>query len=171
VCSIVSITIIAEMCGRECFFFTRPRTSLTNSVYFLAFTCIPAILNEYRTAELNVRTGCLKALSFASSNMSGRSLHTTAILCGDDAGRRAHRSRSRAPTDSKYNSQAPCIRRCWAWVRGFHASSHEPCLAELRRDFAACHRSRHGCYRGHAGHPGSWSAVLRVAGLFHPARK
>jgi hypothetical protein len=29
-----------------------------------AFTCIPAILNEYRTAELNVRTGCLKALSF-----------------------------------------------------------------------------------------------------------
>ena len=31
---------------------------------FSAFTCIPAILNEYRTAELNVRTGCLKALSF-----------------------------------------------------------------------------------------------------------
>ena len=30
----------------------------------LAFTCIPAILNEYRTAELNVRTGCLKALTF-----------------------------------------------------------------------------------------------------------
>ena len=36
--------------------------SLTLSL--LAFTCIPAILNEYRTAELNVRTGCLKALSF-----------------------------------------------------------------------------------------------------------
>jgi hypothetical protein len=31
---------------------------------FLAFTCIPAILNEYQTAELNVRTGCSKALSF-----------------------------------------------------------------------------------------------------------
>lgn len=30
----------------------------------VAFTCIPAILNEYRTAELNVRTGCLKALTF-----------------------------------------------------------------------------------------------------------
>jgi splicing factor 3B subunit 1 len=29
-----------------------------------AFTCIPAILAEYRTAELNVRTGCLKALTF-----------------------------------------------------------------------------------------------------------
>jgi splicing factor 3B subunit 1 len=28
------------------------------------FTCIPAILNEYHTAELNLRTGCLKALSF-----------------------------------------------------------------------------------------------------------
>ena len=32
--------------------------------YLSAFTCIPAILNEYRTAELNVRTGCLKALTF-----------------------------------------------------------------------------------------------------------
>lgn len=28
------------------------------------FTCIPAILNEYRTSELSVRTGCLKALTF-----------------------------------------------------------------------------------------------------------
>jgi splicing factor 3B subunit 1 len=41
VCSTVAITIV---CG--------------------PFTCIPVILNEYRTAELNVRTGCLKALSF-----------------------------------------------------------------------------------------------------------
>lgn len=32
--------------------------------FITAFTCIPAILNEYRTAELNVRTGCLKALTF-----------------------------------------------------------------------------------------------------------
>ena len=44
VCSIVAIAIVAETCG--------------------PFMCIPAILNEYRTAELNVRTGCLKALSF-----------------------------------------------------------------------------------------------------------
>jgi splicing factor 3B subunit 1 len=28
------------------------------------FTCVPAILNEYRTPELNVRNGCLKALAF-----------------------------------------------------------------------------------------------------------
>ncbi|KAJ8589876.1 ARM repeat-containing protein, partial [Rhizopogon salebrosus TDB-379] len=40
----VAIAIIAETCG--------------------PFTCIPAILNEYRTAELNVRTGRLKALTF-----------------------------------------------------------------------------------------------------------
>ncbi|KAG9309482.1 small nuclear ribonucleoprotein [Chiua virens] len=40
----VAIAIVAETCG--------------------PFTCIPAILNEYRTAELNVRTGCLKALTF-----------------------------------------------------------------------------------------------------------
>lgn len=39
--------------------------SFTDAILsFSAFTCIPAILNEYRTAELNVRTGCLKALSF-----------------------------------------------------------------------------------------------------------
>ncbi|KAG6375292.1 armadillo-type protein [Boletus reticuloceps] len=44
VCSTVAIPIVAETCG--------------------PFTCIPAILNEYRTAELNVRTGCLKALTF-----------------------------------------------------------------------------------------------------------
>ncbi|KAG1815410.1 armadillo-type protein [Suillus variegatus] len=44
VCSTVAIAIVAETCG--------------------PFTCIPAILNEYRTAELNVRTGCLKALTF-----------------------------------------------------------------------------------------------------------
>ena len=44
VCSTVAIAIVAEMCG--------------------PFTCIPAILNEYRTAELNVHTGCLKSLTF-----------------------------------------------------------------------------------------------------------
>ncbi|KAJ8583066.1 putative nuclear protein [Rhizopogon salebrosus TDB-379] len=46
VCSTVAIAIVAETCG--------------------PFTCIPAILNEYRTAELNVRTGCLKALTFSA---------------------------------------------------------------------------------------------------------
>ncbi|CCF49700.1 hypothetical protein NDA11_005727 [Ustilago hordei] len=44
VCSTVAIAIVAETCG--------------------PFTTIPAILNEYRTPELNVRNGCLKALSF-----------------------------------------------------------------------------------------------------------
>lgn len=44
VCSTIAIAIVAETCG--------------------PFTCIPAILNEYRTPELNVRNGCLKALSF-----------------------------------------------------------------------------------------------------------
>jgi splicing factor 3B subunit 1 len=38
------VAIVAESCG--------------------PFTCIPAILNEYRTPELNVRNGCLKAMSF-----------------------------------------------------------------------------------------------------------
>lgn len=44
VCSTVAIAIVAETCG--------------------PFTCIPAILNEYRTPELNVRNGCLKALAW-----------------------------------------------------------------------------------------------------------
>ncbi|PWY99800.1 putative splicing factor 3b subunit 1 [Testicularia cyperi] len=44
VCSTVAIAIVAETCG--------------------PFTTIPAILNEYRTPELNVRNGCLKALSW-----------------------------------------------------------------------------------------------------------
>ncbi|KAJ7261822.1 armadillo-type protein [Mycena haematopus] len=44
VCRTIAIAIIAETCG--------------------PFTCIPAILNEYRTSELNVRTGSLKALTY-----------------------------------------------------------------------------------------------------------
>ncbi|KAJ3728253.1 armadillo-type protein [Lentinula raphanica] len=40
-----------------------------------AFTCIPAILNEYRTAELNVRTGCLKALLFVFEYVSPQSAY------------------------------------------------------------------------------------------------
>ncbi|KAJ7697325.1 armadillo-type protein [Mycena olivaceomarginata] len=44
VCSTIAIAILAETCG--------------------PFTCVPAILDEYRTAELNVRTGCLKALTY-----------------------------------------------------------------------------------------------------------
>jgi splicing factor 3B subunit 1 len=66
VCSTVAIAIVAETCGRECCLRCHPPSRLAESVRSspIAFTCIPAILNEYRTAELNVRTGCLKALSF-----------------------------------------------------------------------------------------------------------
>ncbi|WFD00902.1 U2 snRNP component prp10 [Malassezia yamatoensis] len=44
VCSTVAIAIVAETCG--------------------PFTCLPAILNEYRTPESNVQHGCLKALGW-----------------------------------------------------------------------------------------------------------
>ena len=64
VCSTVAIGIVAETCGREhsslCCASSRDSPFTPPS----AFTCILAILNEYRTAELNVRTGCLKALSY-----------------------------------------------------------------------------------------------------------
>jgi splicing factor 3B subunit 1 len=39
------------------------------------FTCIPAILSEYRTAELNVRTGCLKALTFIFEYIGPQSVY------------------------------------------------------------------------------------------------
>jgi splicing factor 3B subunit 1 len=55
VCSTVAIAIVAETCG--------------------PFTCIPAILNEYRTAELNVRTGCLKALTFVFEYIGPQSVY------------------------------------------------------------------------------------------------
>jgi splicing factor 3B subunit 1 len=64
VCSTVAIAIVAETCGREYPITYSDASSLISRLLFPAFTCIPAILNEYRTAELNVRTGCLKALSF-----------------------------------------------------------------------------------------------------------
>jgi len=68
VCSTVAIGIVAETCGREYPppLSLRPTSTCDSPAISSpsAFTCIPAILNEYRTAELNVRTGCLKALSF-----------------------------------------------------------------------------------------------------------
>ena len=64
VCSTVAIAIVAETCGRECPIIYFHDLSDQPYLFYPAFTCIPAILNEYRTAELNVRTGCLKALSF-----------------------------------------------------------------------------------------------------------
>jgi len=55
VCSTVAIAIVTEMCG--------------------PFTCILSILNEYWTAELNVHTGCLKALSFVFKYVSSQSAY------------------------------------------------------------------------------------------------
>ncbi|KAJ7067080.1 armadillo-type protein [Mycena amicta] len=55
VCSAIAIAVVAETCG--------------------AFTCIPAILNEYRSAELNVRTGCLKALTFVFEYIGPQAAH------------------------------------------------------------------------------------------------
>jgi splicing factor 3B subunit 1 len=55
VCSTVAIAIVAETCG--------------------PFTCIPAILNEYRTAELNIHTGCLKALTFVFEYIGPQSVY------------------------------------------------------------------------------------------------
>jgi splicing factor 3B subunit 1 len=73
VCSTVAIAIVAETCG--------------------PFTCIPAILNEYRVAELNVPTGCLKALTFVFEYIGPQS----AYYCdsrGYHARRCSHRPRS-----------------------------------------------------------------------------
>ncbi|KAH8832631.1 armadillo-type protein [Flagelloscypha sp. PMI_526] len=55
VTSSIAMAIVAETCG--------------------AFTCIPAILNEYRSPELNVRTGCLKALTFVFEYIGSQSVY------------------------------------------------------------------------------------------------
>jgi hypothetical protein len=67
VCSTVAIAIVAEICG--------------------PFTCIPAILDEYRAAGLNVPTGCLKALTFIFKYIgpSRRTTATRAVTMLEDA--------------------------------------------------------------------------------------
>ncbi|PWN54183.1 putative splicing factor 3b subunit 1 [Violaceomyces palustris] len=67
VCSTIAIAIVAETCG--------------------PFTTIPAILNEYRTPELNVRNGCLKALSWVFEYIGEMSKDYvySVIGCLDDA--------------------------------------------------------------------------------------
>lgn len=51
------------------------------------FTCIPAILNEYRTPELNVRNGCLKAMSFMFEYIGemGKDYIHSVVTCLEDA--------------------------------------------------------------------------------------
>jgi splicing factor 3B subunit 1 len=51
------------------------------------FTCIPAILNEYRTPELNVRNGCLKAMSFLFEYIGemGKDYIHSVVTCLEDA--------------------------------------------------------------------------------------
>ncbi|GAA5906600.1 hypothetical protein JCM6882_008071 [Rhodosporidiobolus microsporus] len=67
VCSTVAIAIVAETCG--------------------PFTCIPAVLNEYRTPELNVRNGCLKAMSFLFEYIGemGKDYIHSVLSCLEDA--------------------------------------------------------------------------------------
>jgi len=67
VCSTVAIAIVAETCG--------------------PFTCIPAILNEYRTPDLNVRNGCLKAMSFLFEYIGemGKDYIHSVVTCLEDA--------------------------------------------------------------------------------------
>ena len=67
VCSTIAIAIVAETCG--------------------PFTTIPAILAEYRTPDLNVRNGCLKALSWVFEYIGEMSKDYvySVISCLDDA--------------------------------------------------------------------------------------
>jgi splicing factor 3B subunit 1 len=76
---LVPLAIVAETCG--------------------PFTCIPAILNEYRTPELNVRNGCLKALSFVFEyvgEMSKDYIHSVVGMLEDALTDRDHVHRQTA---------------------------------------------------------------------------
>ncbi|ODN73445.1 hypothetical protein L202_07964 [Cryptococcus amylolentus CBS 6039] len=85
VCSTIAIAIVAETCG--------------------PFTCIPAILNEYRTPELNVRNGCLKALAFIFEyvgEMSKDYIHSVVGLLEDALTDRDHVHRQTAAAIVKH---------------------------------------------------------------------
>lgn len=76
---LTSVAIVAETCG--------------------PFTCIPAILNEYRTPELNVRNGCLKALAWVFEyvgEMSKDYIHSVIGLLEDALTDRDHVHRQTA---------------------------------------------------------------------------
>jgi hypothetical protein len=77
--TLTSVAIVAETCG--------------------PFTCIPAILNEYRTPELNVRNGCLKALAWVFEyvgEMSKDYIHSVIGLLEDALTDRDHVHRQTA---------------------------------------------------------------------------
>lgn len=85
VCSTVAIAIVAETCG--------------------PFTCVPAILNEYRTPELNVRNGCLKALAWVFEyvgEMSKDYIHSVVGLLEDALTDRDHVHRQTAAAIVKH---------------------------------------------------------------------
>lgn len=85
VLSTVAIAIVAETCG--------------------PFTCIPAILNEYRTPELNVRNGCLKALAYVFEyvgEMSKDYIHSVIGLLEDSLTDRDHVHRQTAAAIVKH---------------------------------------------------------------------
>lgn len=85
VLSTVAIAIVAETCG--------------------PFTCIPAILNEYRTPELNVRNGCLKALAYVFQyvgEMSKDYIHSVIGLLEDSLTDRDHVHRQTAAAIVKH---------------------------------------------------------------------
>lgn len=69
------------------------------------FTCVPAILNEYRTPELNVRNGCLKALAFVFEyvgEMSKDYIHSVVGLLEDALTDRDHVHRQTAAAIVKH---------------------------------------------------------------------
>lgn len=87
VCSTVAIAIVAETCG--------------------PFTCLPAILNEYRTPEGNVKHGCLKALSWVFEyigEMSKDYVYSVVTLVDDALTDRDHVHRQTAASIVKHLS-------------------------------------------------------------------
>jgi splicing factor 3B subunit 1 len=130
VCSTVAIAIVAETCG--------------------PFTCIPAILNEYRTAELNVRTGCLKALSFVFEYVGPQSAYyvdSVVTMLEDALTDRDLVHRQTASTTVKHLALGVAGLGCEDSMMYLMNR-----LAQLLRDLIARHRRRHGGYRSYARH-------------------
>lgn len=87
VCSTVAIAIVAvSNCLK---YMSRAQKLIQLSLQETCgpFTCIPAILNEYRTPDLNVRNGCLKAMSFLFEYIGemGKDYIYSVVTCLEDA--------------------------------------------------------------------------------------
>ena len=149
VCTTVAIAIVAETCA--------------------PFTILPALMNEYRTPDVNIQNGVLKALSFMFEYIGelGKDyVYAVAPLLEDALIDRDHVHRQTAASTIKHVLRLPlerAARMCWMllnylWPNIFEESPHviNATVEAIEGLMVALGVAKMNMY------------VLR--GLFHPAR-